>query len=81
MSRYIALSLTNRSLTFVFLSLVILPILFFPCTEGFSQLTIQTRPVDVSREGTFVAADFGSQEIPLCRSACVQESSVTAYNA
>lgn len=34
-----------------------------------------------SREGTFVAADFVSNEIPQCHSACIQQSSVSAYNA
>ena len=34
-----------------------------------------------SREGTFVAADFVSNEIPQCRSACIQQSSVSSYNA
>ena len=36
---------------------------------------------EFSREGTFVAADFVSAEIPQCRSACIQESRVSAYNA
>ena len=34
-----------------------------------------------SREGTFIAADFVSNELPQCRSACIQQSSVPPYNA
>lgn len=33
-----------------------------------------------SRAGSFRAHEYGSNEKPTCRSPCIQESSVTAYD-